>query len=87
MAHHKSAKKRILTSEKKRMNNKVKKSRVRGLIKNVRNAIAEGKKEDALKVFTAAQSALGRLSKGSAMHRNTAARLTSRLAKQISKLS
>lgn len=86
MANHKSAKKRIKQTEKRRFNNKWKTSRLRTEIKKLRSFIAEEKKEDALKQFPLVQSLLNKLAKSSALKKNTAARKTSRLASQVSKL-
>ncbi len=86
MANHKSAKKRIRQSEKRRQTNKWKTSRVRTEIKKLRTLITEGSKEDALKQFPVVQALLAKLAKSSALNKATAARKTSRLASQVSKL-
>ncbi len=86
MANHKSAKKRIRQNEKRRQSNKWKTSRVRTEIKKLRELIAAGSKEDALKQYPVVQKLLAKLSKSSAMNKATAARKTSRLASQVSNL-
>lgn len=87
MANHKSAKKRAKQNEVRRVQNKMKMSEVRTAIKEVRKSIENKDKENAGKLFVKAQSLLSRLAKSSAMTRNTASRLTSRLSIQVSKLA
>ena len=86
MANHKSAKKRIRQNETRRQTNKWKTSRLRTEIKKLRTLIAEGSKEDALKQYPLVQSLIAKLGKSSALNKATAARKTSRLAAQVSKL-
>tara|TARA_Y100000768_G_C23989813_1_gene691554 strand:- start:101 stop:361 length:261 start_codon:yes stop_codon:yes gene_type:complete len=86
VANHKSAKKRIRQSEKRRVNNKWKTTRVRTQIKKLRTAIEEKDKDTATTLLTRVQSMLGKLAKSSAMDKATASRKTSRLASQVSKL-
>ena len=86
MANHKSAKKRIKQNIVKKNNNKWKLSRVRTAVKKFKAAITEANKDEALKLLPQVQALYGKLSKTSAMKRATAARKTSRLAKQIAKL-
>ncbi len=86
MANHKSAKKRIRQSEKRRQSNKWKTSRVRTEIKKLRTLITEGSKEEALKQYPIVQALLAKLAKSSALNKATASRKVSRLASQVSKL-
>lgn len=86
MANHKSAKKRIKVNETKRTSNRWKVSRVRTELKKLRTFMTESNKEEALKQFPVVQALLAKLAKGSALRKDTAARKTSRLASQISKL-
>ena len=86
MANHKSAKKRIKQSEKRRVNNKVKTSRVRTEIKKLKAFITESDKDGAGKQLTLVQKLMAKLAKTSAMRKETAARRTGRLASQVNKL-
>tara|TARA_B100001971_G_scaffold215195_1_gene260306 strand:- start:136182 stop:136442 length:261 start_codon:yes stop_codon:yes gene_type:complete len=86
VANHKSAKKRIRQSETRRQNNKWKTSRVRTEIKKLRTLMSEGKKDEALTLYPKVQSLINKLAKSSALKKATAARKTSRIASQISKL-
>ena len=60
MAQHKSAKKRILRNEKRRVINHARISRIRTFVKKVENAIAAGNKELASDAFKLAQPELHR---------------------------
>lgn len=86
MANHKSAKKRIKTSEARRQNNKWKTSRVRTEIKKLKTFITSGDKDGALKQYPVVQGLIAKLAKSSALKKETASRKTSRLAAQVSKL-
>lgn len=87
MANHKSAEKRIKQNAKKRMINRVKKSRARTAIKGLRAAIAANDKTKATAIFTTVQSYLAKLVKTGTLKKQNASRKTSRLASQIAKLS
>ena len=63
----------------------MKTSAVRTAIKNTRAAITEGKKDEASKLFTTAQSLISKLAKSSALNKKTAARYTSRLQQAVNK--
>lgn len=86
MANHKSAKKRIRQNDKKRINNKWKVSRFRTELKKLRTFITEENKEEAVKQFPIVQTLLAKLAKSPIIRKDTAARKTSRLASQVSKL-
>jgi len=86
VANHKSAKKRIKQSESRRVNNKWKISRLRTEIKKLKTFITEANKDEAIKQFPIVQTLLAKLAKSPALRKDTAARKTSRLATQVSKL-
>lgn len=86
MANHKSSKKRIRQTEKRRQNNKWKTTRVRSTVKALRAAITEGDKETALGLFPKVQGLIAKLAKSSALKNETASRKISRLSSQVSKL-
>lgn len=86
MAHHKSAKKRIRQTARRTEVNSARRSRVRTFVKKVESAIAAGDRGAAQAALKAAQPELHRgVSKG-VLHRNTAARKLSRLARRINGL-
>ena len=87
MAQHKSAKKRIVRNEKKRVVNHARISRIRTFVKKVESAIAAEDKDLATQALKIAQPELHRgVSKG-VLVKNTAARKISRLSKKIKALS
>ena len=86
MANHKSAEKRAKQNKVRNLQNRVKASATRTVIKEVRKAIEEKNSENAKKLFVSAQSLLAKLAKSSAMSKHTASRLTSRLGSQIARL-
>ena len=87
MAQHKSAKKRIVRNEKRRVINHARISRIRTFVKKVESAIASGDKDLATQALKIAQPELHRgVSKG-VLVKNTVARKISRLSKNIKALS
>ena len=87
MAQHKSAKKRIVRNEKRRVVNHARISRIRTFVKKVESAIAAEDKDLATQALKMAQPELHRgVSKG-VLVKNTAARKISRLSKNIKALS
>jgi small subunit ribosomal protein S20 len=84
MAHHKSAKKRIKTSEKKRVRNKAALSKVKTLIKKVYSTEDKAQAEVILKDVT---KALDKTAAKGKIHKNNAARKKSALTKHVNKLA
>ena len=78
MANIKSQKKRILTNEKRRIRNKAVRSELKTRIKAAHVEIAGGT-EDAAAAVTIAQKRLGKAAARGTIHKNQAARRTSRL--------
>jgi len=78
MANIKSQKKRILTNEKRRLRNKAVRSELKTRIKAAHVEIAAGS-EDATAAVTVAQKRLGKAAAKGTIHKNQAARRTSRL--------
>jgi small subunit ribosomal protein S20 len=84
MAHHKSAKKRIKVSEKRRQNNKTSISKSRTLVKKVLDT------EDKAEAVVALKEAVSYLDKTAGkgrLHKNTVARKKSRLTRHVNKLA
>ena len=86
MAYTRQAKKRIRQNVKRAAINRARVSRMRSMIKRVEQAIAAGKKEQASVELKAAQPVIMRGVSRGVVHRNTAARKVSRLAKRINAL-
>lgn len=86
MANHKSAAKRAKQTIIKTERNKAQHSEVKTAVKKVREAIANNQKDAALKLLPEAQGLLRKLAKTGVIKKQTAARHTGRLARQVAKL-
>lgn len=84
MATHKSAEKRIKTSERNRRKNRSQLSSMKTYIKKVLSATS---KEEGLKRYNQAASLLDKMVIKGIIHRNTAANKKSRLMKHINALT
>lgn len=83
MANIKSAIKRIKVTEKRRIENKTRLSRVRTFVKKVEDAIKTGDATAADTAFKALQPEIQRSNARGTMHKNTVARTLSRLSGKI----
>jgi small subunit ribosomal protein S20 len=82
VANHKSALKRAGQNERRRLRNKAVQTRVKNVVKDVRLAVAQNA-ENAVERLDAAKSAIDKAAKKGVLHKKTASRKVSRLAKQI----
>lgn len=87
MANIKSAKKRILVSQKRADRNKSIRSKVKTAIKKVEVAIEANDKTAATEALRAAVSGIDKATKKGIYHKNNAARKVSRLTLAVNKLS
>ena len=83
MASNRSAKKRIRQNEKHKARNKAVKSRLRGTAKKLRGAVADKQFDDAEKLMVTSQRLYDQAAVKGVIHKNTAARNKSRLARLI----
>ncbi|MCR4841548.1 MAG: 30S ribosomal protein S20 [Lachnospiraceae bacterium] len=83
MANIKSAKKRVITSEKAALRNKAAKSEVKTLTKKVDAAIESGDKAAASAALKDAVAAIDKAGAKGIFHKNAAARKVSSLAKNV----
>ncbi len=81
MANHKSALKRAGQNERRRLRNRAVQTRVKNVVKNARTAMAQ-QADDVIGQVTTAQSAIDKAAKKGVLHKRTAARKISRLAKK-----
>ncbi|HAK18422.1 MAG TPA: 30S ribosomal protein S20 [Lachnospiraceae bacterium] len=86
MANIKSAKKRILTSNKKAEANKAVKTGVKSVIKNVRTAVESGDKAAAQDALKKAEATIDKAATKGVLHKNTAANKVSKLASSVAKM-
>ncbi|WP_419907520.1 30S ribosomal protein S20 [Hoeflea sp.] len=87
MANTASAKKATRKIARRTEVNKARRSRVRGYIRKVEEAIASGDKDAAAEALKQAQPELMRAATKGVVHRNTASRKVSRLAKRVKAIS
>lgn len=83
MASHKSAKKRIRTSARRRKINQIAESKAKTIVKK---ALSSGDKEEAEKLYKEAVAILDRSATKGLMHSNTASRKKSALTKHVNSL-
>ncbi len=87
MANIKSAKKRVLVSEKKAARNKSIRSGVKTSIKKVEAAVAANDKEAAAQALRAATSKIDKAASKGVYHKNNASRKVARLAKMVNEIA
>lgn len=81
MANHKSALKRAGQNQVRRLRNRAVKTRVKNVVKSVRQSAAEDSVEQAGSALRVAQSTIDKAAKKGVLHKRTAARKVARLAK------
>ncbi|MDX1949591.1 MAG: 30S ribosomal protein S20 [Rickettsiales bacterium] len=87
MATHKSAEKAARQAEKRRLRNNATESKIKTIIKSARQAISSGDANTSKEAVKKAQSTLAKgVSKG-LIKKNTASRITKRLASALKKAS
>ena len=86
MAHSLSAKKRVRQNAKKKAINRARKSEVKTRVKRLEDVIKAGDAAAAQEQLKAVARKLDKVSSTSTMHKNTAARKKSRLAKRVNAL-
>ncbi|TPW27824.1 30S ribosomal protein S20 [Martelella alba] len=87
MANTTSAKKATRKIARRTAINKSRRSRVRGFIRKVEEAIAAGDIENAKAALKAAEPELARAASKGVLHRNTASRKVSRLTHRVATMS
>ena len=83
MANTKSAKKAARQMIARTEVNKARRSRVKTAVRGVEEAIAGGKRDDAVKALKAAEPVLARTAQQGVMHKKAASRKVSRLAARV----
>jgi small subunit ribosomal protein S20 len=86
VAHSLSAKKRVRQSAKKRTINRARKSQVKTQIKHFETILSSGDTETASEQYRLIAQKLDKIAATSTMHKKTAARKKSRLAKRLNSL-
>ncbi len=86
MAHSLSAKKRVRQNAKRRTINRARKSQVKSQVKRLETALGAGNVEAADTEFRATVKKLDKVAATSTIHKRTAARKKSRLARKLNAL-
>ena len=86
MARHASAMKRARQNEKRRLRNQGRKTRVKHLVRNVRQALAQKNLEEAETALKKAVPIIAQVAGKGTLHWRTAARKISRLTQQVNAL-
>ena len=86
MPNTKSAAKAMRQAERRRVNNLKTKTKFKAAVKKVKKLVTETNAKDAVTALKDAMSAMDKAVKRGVMHKNTASRKKSRLAKSIGKL-
>jgi small subunit ribosomal protein S20 len=87
VAHSLSAKKRVRQNAKRRLLNRDRKREIRLELKKIQSVITAGDKKSAAEELKKAQKTIDRISVRGGIHKKTAARRKSRLAKQVNALN
>ncbi len=87
MAHSLSAKKRVRQNEKRNTTNRARKSQVKTQIKHLEEVMATGDAEASAEQFRQITKKIDKIASTSTMHKKTAARNKSRLAKKVNTLT
>ena len=87
MANTKSAKKATRKIARRTAVNKARRTRVRTFIRKVEEAVTSGNKDEADLALKNAQPEISRAASKGVMHRNTASRKISRLAKRVNSIA
>ncbi len=83
MANHKSAVKRAKQSEARRLRNRMRKTRMKNVIKEVQEAISSNSTELVMERLRQAVSTIDRTAGKGVIHKNNAARKISRLTRRV----
>ena len=87
MANHKSALKRARQNQIRRMRNRAVKTRVKNVVKEIRQTAAAGTPAEAAEQLNRVKATIAKAAKRGVIHRNTAARKISRLSHLVNRLS
>lgn len=87
MAHSLSAKKRIRQNEKRRARNRWRKGQLKEVVRTFEETVKEGDVTKAAEQLKAVYKTLDKVAAKGTVHKNTASRRKSRLAKRLQKLA
>ena len=83
MAHSKQSRKRIRQNDKRRLRNKAKSSEVKTILKRLQEVVSKGDKAAATAMLPLVCKKIDKAAKSSVLHKNTAARRKSLVARMV----
>lgn len=86
MANHKSALKRDRQSKVRRLRNRVNKTKMKSSVEQLEAAVEAGSEEQAVKALQNATAVIQKTASKGTIHRKTASRKISRLAKSVNRI-
>ena len=86
-ANHKSADKRNRQAQVRRMRNRMNKNKMKTMVRKLDEAVAGGSAEAAQEALRVASSVIAKTASKGTIHKNTASRKISRLAKRVNALT
>ena len=86
MANHKSALKRDRQSKVRRLRNRINKTKMKTSVDQVEAAVVAGSEEQAAKALQSAASVIQKIASKGSIHKKTASRKVSRLAKRVNRM-
>jgi len=86
MANHKSALKRDRQSKVRRLRNRINKTKMKTSVEQVEAAVEAGSEDQAVKALQAAASVIQKTASKGTIHKKTASRKVSRLAKRVNRM-
>ena len=86
VANHKSAEKRSNQAQERRLRNRVNKSQMKTEVRKVNEAVAAGTEDAAKAALQTAISVIAKTASKGSIHKRTASRKISRLAKRVNKM-
>ena len=87
MAHSLSAKKRVRQNAKRRVQNRARKSMVKTQIKHFEASLSAGNVDQAKEQYRLLVKKLDKVASTSTMHKNTASRIKSRMARRLNAMT
>ncbi len=87
MANHKSAEKRNRQAQDRRLRNRVNKTQMKNAIRKVNAAVATGSDAEAKEALLMAIPVIAKTASKGSIHKRTASRKISRLAKSVNKIA
>ena len=87
MPNNPSAAKRLRQTEKRRLNNKARKTELKSITKKILRAVHDGKQDEAQELYVRFTKRVDQASANNVLHKNAASRAKARLAKHVNSMA